>query len=258
MFSYFYRWDVHNKTCVAVANLQCRISRNWIENQTSLVIDSAHLLTPWLNTEVLLLVFTIECRVVVNMWRSIPISFKTCVFYDVCSLILTEPHTNQIQGSNSEEEPNNALKGHFRTSTWVVLAYDPLSTTTTLVFCIRYWFLWGQVSVYNGGLGNRTKRPVYLLWLTVKCSARKLIVDIYESRITFIFQGLQEHERLCPNSHKRDSRLLLKLEESHAVLVQFFIHDTSSYTPVVLFCIYLWSRTSAVAANSPPSGRYVA
>ena len=70
------------------------------------------------------------------------------------------------------------------------------------------------------GLGNHTKRPVCLLWLTVKCSARKRIVDMNPTSLSSS-KDYKKHGRLCPNLHKRGSRLLVKLEESHAVLVQF-------------------------------------
>ena len=41
-----------------------------------------------------LIVFAIECREVVDIWRRSPISLSIGL-YDVFSLILTEPHTNQ-------------------------------------------------------------------------------------------------------------------------------------------------------------------
>ena len=89
---------------------------------------------------------------------------------------------------------------------WLMIHIQPqLRLCFALGSTPRKLIVWGQVSLYNGGLGNHTK----------KAHSR------YESHITFIFQGLQKHERLCPNLHKRASRSLLKLEESHAVLVQF-------------------------------------
>ena len=50
MFSNFYRLDLHNKLCVASMNLQCSISKNWIEDQIShdfvMVIRNACLAIP--------------------------------------------------------------------------------------------------------------------------------------------------------------------------------------------------------------------
>jgi hypothetical protein len=63
----FYRLDLHNKLCVALAN----ICKNQIENQISLdfvmVTGSVCLLNASLDTQVLPIVFTIECRVVMNV-----------------------------------------------------------------------------------------------------------------------------------------------------------------------------------------------
>ena len=49
MFSNFYRLDFHDETCIALANLQESIIKNWIQNETFLnfvdkVIGSACLL----------------------------------------------------------------------------------------------------------------------------------------------------------------------------------------------------------------------
>ena len=50
MFSNFYWFTLHNQTCVALANLRWSMTKDWIENQTSLnlvmVIGSAYLLIP--------------------------------------------------------------------------------------------------------------------------------------------------------------------------------------------------------------------
>jgi hypothetical protein len=58
-----------------------------------MVIGSACLLIFWRDVEVHPLVFIVECRVVIDIWRCSPISFK---HVSLCSLILTEPQFNQI------------------------------------------------------------------------------------------------------------------------------------------------------------------
>ena len=79
-FSNFYQLLLHNKSLVALTNLWLKISKNRIENQTShalvMVVKSACLLIFEVDTWVLPLVFTIESRVVIKIWRSRPISFK--------------------------------------------------------------------------------------------------------------------------------------------------------------------------------------
>lgn len=57
-------------------------------------------------THVFLVVFTIRCRIFMNIWRCRPISFKhVTIFMMLALLILIEPHTNQIEGYDKESEP---------------------------------------------------------------------------------------------------------------------------------------------------------
>ena len=84
MFSNFYQLYLHNKTCIALANLQWNIYKNWIENWTNLdvvmVSGSACSLISELDTYVLPMMFIIECRVVIMIWRCSPMSFKHVFF----------------------------------------------------------------------------------------------------------------------------------------------------------------------------------
>ena len=94
----FYRLALNNRTCVASANLRWNICKNRIEIRTFLdlvmVIGCAWLAVDFLTgyTHVLPTVFTIECIVVMNIWRRSPISFKHVSLW----CLLTEPHTDQI------------------------------------------------------------------------------------------------------------------------------------------------------------------
>ena len=88
----FTRWHLHNETCVALAIVQWSIYKNRIKNWTSLDLlwtSQVHVcwLLDWIH-EVLPIVFTIECRVVVNIWRRSPIFLKHvslwCLLFDPC------------------------------------------------------------------------------------------------------------------------------------------------------------------------------
>jgi hypothetical protein len=60
-----------------------------------MVIRSVCLLIAQLDTQVLPIVSTIECRVVIDIKDVVQSLLKTCL-YDACSLTLAEQHTNQI------------------------------------------------------------------------------------------------------------------------------------------------------------------
>ena len=81
--------DIYN---VALAILWWNICKYRIENWTSLalvmIIGSACLLLCELHTEVLPIVFGIECRVVINIWRRSLISFK----HVSLRCLLCDPH----------------------------------------------------------------------------------------------------------------------------------------------------------------------
>lgn len=66
-FSNFHQLDIHNKTYVALADLQWNMTKIRIENQTSpglvMIIESAGLLISYMNTKVLPIGLTIECGV---------------------------------------------------------------------------------------------------------------------------------------------------------------------------------------------------
>ena len=84
MLSNFYKLDSHNETSVALANLQWRISKRWIEGRTTLDIrydyQTACLLIPSLNTQVLPISFAIRCGVINKLWRHSLISLKYVSF----------------------------------------------------------------------------------------------------------------------------------------------------------------------------------
>ena len=111
------------------------------------------------------LCFTIECKKIIDIYRRSSISFNTCIFCDVCSLIFTEPHTNQILGFNQENQP---LKTHLP---WVgmgcCLPFDRwthigwlkvwMSNVRESIFgvsqaCIWYgwceWGIWWHMQIY--------------------------------------------------------------------------------------------------------------
>ena len=97
MFSNFYRLDLHNKTCVAWANPQWNICKNRIENRTSPYVvmgtRGACFLIFELDTQVLPIVFIIECRVLINIWRCSPISIKHVSLW----YLLFHPHRTTYQ-----------------------------------------------------------------------------------------------------------------------------------------------------------------
>ena len=91
IFSNFYLLELCNETCVAVANLPWwSISNNQIENWTSpdlvVVMGSAHLWIPKLNSYVMPILFIIKCGVINRIWRCIPSFFEHvviwCLFFD--------------------------------------------------------------------------------------------------------------------------------------------------------------------------------
>ena len=109
--SNFYRLDLHNKTCIALANpqwnllhrktcvalsnLQRNICKNWIENRTSLenwkgmFVDFliGHIGPP--------IVFTIMCRIVVKIWRRSVVYFKHVSLW----CLLFDPHWTTYQSN---------------------------------------------------------------------------------------------------------------------------------------------------------------
>lgn len=102
MFSNFFRLDLLNETCVAIANLQWGINKNsdsdWISDfygyqKCMFVVCWVLNWKDWSSP----LWSLIECGVVDNIWRRISILLSNCL-YDVCSLILTEPQSNQYIG----------------------------------------------------------------------------------------------------------------------------------------------------------------
>ena len=81
MSSNFYQLYLHYKTCVVLANLPRNICKNRIENWTFVdlvILIGMHVLLNFFysNIYILLIVFTIECRVVINIQTHRPISLK--------------------------------------------------------------------------------------------------------------------------------------------------------------------------------------
>ena len=74
--------------------------------------------------------------------------------------------------------------------------------------------------MYNDRIRQPHQAPSVLVVVDCEMLCKKAH-SRYESHIAFIFQGLQKAWKVVPYLHKRGSRLLVKLEESHAVLVQF-------------------------------------
>ena len=74
-------------------------ARKHIESWTCLnlvpIIGSACLLISELDTQALLVVFTVACGAIVNFFMTYSNHLYGCVFYDVCSLILNGPHIHQ-------------------------------------------------------------------------------------------------------------------------------------------------------------------
>ena len=89
MFSKFYQLDVHNKTCVASANLiRWNIHKNWKGDWTfldlNMVIGSACFVDFWIGY--IGPPNCVHCWAVINIWRRSLISFKPvslwCLFCD--------------------------------------------------------------------------------------------------------------------------------------------------------------------------------
>ena len=85
------RFTQQNSCCVSqstMKHMQALYMCVCIENQTSLylvmVIGSACLWISWLNTKVHLIVFIIDCRGVISIWRQSPISLEHVYLW--CSL----------------------------------------------------------------------------------------------------------------------------------------------------------------------------
>ena len=58
----------------------CSCSHSPVLGSVLIIGSTCSLSIPWLNTQVLLIVFMIECVVVNQVWRCSPIWFQTCVF----------------------------------------------------------------------------------------------------------------------------------------------------------------------------------
>ena len=93
MFSNLYQLDLHNKTRVALAHLDktsANLDWNHVSPHILRFIGSACLLISWMDTLILTIVFTIECREVINITWHCPISFKHvslwCLFFDPCRI----------------------------------------------------------------------------------------------------------------------------------------------------------------------------
>ena len=95
MFSNFYQWDLHNKLCLPLANLQLCVNKYRIEDEISPIIYlwllEVHVC--WflnLNTHILPIVFIIECEVVNKAWRWSPIYMEHITFW--CLFFWSSPN----------------------------------------------------------------------------------------------------------------------------------------------------------------------
>ena len=93
----FYQLDLHNKTCVALSKSIMKLIQkpHWKSDLPLFSYGYRKCMFVDFLTWVLPVVFTIERRVVINKWDVVQSLLNMCL-YDIYSLILTEPHTDQI------------------------------------------------------------------------------------------------------------------------------------------------------------------
>jgi hypothetical protein len=91
------RFTQQNLCCINISMMKHLQEPNWKSDFPWLfmVIESACLLTSWLNTYVLPIVVTIECRIVSYTWGRRPISFK----HVSSSSFLNDPHWTTFQSN---------------------------------------------------------------------------------------------------------------------------------------------------------------
>ena len=113
MFSNFYWLDLQNKPCVALANLQWIIHKNlrWKIKSPLIYLWLLKVNICWLLSQIqwssqLCSLLSLEYLMI---FKDALESLLNMCLYGVCSLILTEPHTNQMQVSNlrrgTKEDP---------------------------------------------------------------------------------------------------------------------------------------------------------
>ena len=109
MFSNFYLLDVHNKMRVALANLQCFICKNRSSPNLVIIIGSACTLIPWIGFEGPLIVFTIDCRLLMNTYWCSPISFEHVSLW----CLLSDTHGTTYQSNLGVQSRKGATWDHL-------------------------------------------------------------------------------------------------------------------------------------------------
>ena len=105
------RFTQQNSCCISksiMKHMQNRI-KIWTSPYLGMVIGSSCLLICWLNTCMCPIMFTIECRVVFNIQKHSPISFKHVSVW----CLLFDPHRTTCQSIVGVQLRNEPLKTHL-------------------------------------------------------------------------------------------------------------------------------------------------